>query len=101
MSGPRSGTGVDWLVARVVHQAGRRVGFAELADLCGELPKATLSRALRRLEARDVVRVGVDPSDRRLRVIAPGDVRPDAVPAPDLSSARAQVEFAAASEVAS
>lgn len=88
---PRKGMGVDWLVATVLHEQSTSVGLAELAELCGDVPKSTVCRAIHRLEARGVADVSVDPVDRRLRIIRPGTVPASAVERPGLMSATAQV----------
>lgn len=59
----RTGAGIDKLVAERIH----RTGETELGDLCTALnvPKSTMSRALRRLEAVNVVTLLPHPTDGR------------------------------------
>jgi hypothetical protein len=89
---PRTGTGIDWAVARAVHTSGGMLGLLELSEYMGGVPRATLSRAVRRLELRGVVTVVRDQVDRRRITIRPGAVSASMVPRPNIASHQAQVD---------
>ena len=90
----RLGQGCDRHIATVVH-LNNPIDFADLCDLAGGIPKATVSRCLRRLERLGVVVVLINPHDKRLRIVEAGINAPSSLPQPDTRTAQAVIGGAA------